>query len=230
MKERVIFIFLTLLIIFSVFSCGEQVIVNDVKGSKLEKLNEAGNQGRILIIDSRSNEEYRVRHIPNAINLPKDEIKSRMSEVFDWLEKPIYVYANNNDESFEAARILVSNGCKKVYNAEGVGQYTYKLVMYNSIRGLRFERMMAEKNTVIVDCRSKKAFKISHISGAVSVPFVKLDDNLDKIPKDKTILLYDSIGTASARAANELVIMGYAEVYASIDGVNEYPFVLVNDD
>ncbi len=230
MKKRIL-LFLLIIFICSIFlACAEKVFVQDVRGSRLQKLNAEGLKDSILIIDTRTNEEYKVKHIRNAINIPKAEIKDRIIEISDWLEKPIYVYAKDSDESFEAAKLFVKYGCKEIYNTEGLEEYTYELIRYNSVRGIKFEKMMAEPNTLIVDCRSLRAYKISHIRGAISIPFVYLDKNLDKLPRNMTILLYDSVGTAAERMANDLAIMGYAEVYASIDGVNEYPFVLVADD
>ncbi len=230
MNRKSLIIFFIILTSVLIFSCGEKVIVEDVRGSRLEKLNSEDKKNSILIIDTRTNKEYKSNHIEHAINIPKDEIKSRIIEISDWLEKPIYLYANNNDESFEAAKLFVRYGCKKVYNADGIEQYSYKMIKYNSVRGIKFEELMKDDNILIVDCRNKRVFKISHISGAISVPFMHLEKNLHKLSKEKKLLLYDSVGTASARAARELLKLGYNDIYVSIDGTNDYPFVLVNED
>ncbi len=230
MNRKSLIAFFVLLTSILVFSCGEKVIVEDVRGSKLEKLNSEDKRKEILIIDTRSNKDYKFNHIENAINIPKDEIESRIGEISDWLERPIYLYANTNDESFEAAKIFVRKGCKKVFNADGIEQYTYKMTKYNSVRGIKFEELMKDDDVLIVDCRNKRVFRISHISGAISVPFMYLDQNLHKLPKDKKLLLYDSVGTASARAAKELLKLDYRNIYVSIDGTNEYPFVLVHEE
>ncbi len=230
MKKKTFSILFVILICLLFFNCTETVIVQDIRGSKLDELNIEGEKDSVLIIDSRTNSEYKVKHIKNAINIPKDEIKYRLNEINDKKDKTIIVYAKTNDESFKAAKILAHYGFTKILNAEGIEQYTYDLIMYNSIRGPKFEKMMTEKNTIIVDCRSTRAFYISHIEGAISIPFMNLEENLDKLPKHKTILLYDSVGTAASRAAKELSMLGYIDIYASIDGVNNYPFKMVTDN
>ena len=55
----------------------------------------------------------------------------------------------------------------------------------------------------------------------------EVKNNLNKIPdKNKKLLLYCNIGTASSRTAQELTSLGYTEIYNTIDGVAEYPFKL----
>lgn len=218
------------LIIFMVTTCAETVIVKDVRGSRLEFLNSEEKKDSILVIDARPYNQYKKKHLPNAINIPKEEIKSKMNEVEDWKERPIYIYANNDDDSFEAAKILVENGCKVIFNAEGLDQYLYQTVTYHCIRGSVFEKQIQSADVVIVDCRTKSAYDAGHIENALSIPLFELEKHFDKLPKNKKIFLYCNVGTASARMAATLSDMGYTEVYHSIDGVTEYPFKLVHED
>lgn len=217
-----------LILIFSYLftACGNKVIVEDVRGVKLENLNNEADKDSILVIDIRSNDEYKVQHIPHAINIPVKEIDNRMNEISDWKEKPIYVYGRNGDDSFIAAKALVKNGYKIIFNAEGIDEYAYKTITYNCVKGIVFEKMLQEKDIFIVDCRSASHYKEGHIAGALSIPMQNMNDRLDEIPKDKKILLYCNIGTASARAAQILTAAGYTDVYSSIDGILEYHFKL----
>ena len=227
MKKKFI---LYVLIVFIFTACSETVIVKDVRGSRLEFLNSEEKKDSILIIDTRPYNQYKNKHLPNAINIPEKEIKSRINEVEDWKDRPIYLYANNDDDSFEAAKILVENGCKVIFNAEGLDQYLYQTVTYNSIRGSVFEKQIQSTDAVIIDCRSKSDYDAGHIENAVSLPIIDFEDNFDKLPNGKKIFLYCNAGTESARIAAALSDLGYTEIYQSIDGVKEYPFRLVHDD
>lgn len=221
-------LFIVLVVNISSISCGIEVEVEDVKGTKLEYLNSDSNKDSILIIDVRSYDKYKKGHLLHAINIPINEIKSRLKEIIDWKDKPIYVYSENNDESFKAAEILVENRFSQIYNADGVNQYDYKKVTYNCVRGIVFEEMLKDSDVLILDCRTKSFYDIGHIEGALSFPIVEIEKNLDKIPdKNKKLLLYCNVGTASSRTAQELSNLGYTEIYSSIDGVSEYPFKLV---
>ncbi len=80
---------------------------------------------KVLILDIRTNTEftnqnkeqpYRNRgHIKGAINIPENELISRISELKKNKKKEIIVYAfSRNPEAFAAAETLVSHGFKKV--------------------------------------------------------------------------------------------------------------------
>ena len=133
MKIRFL-LFIVLIVNISLISCGIEVEVEDVKGSRLEYLNSDSNKDSILVIDVRPYDKYKQGHLSHAINIPLNEIKNRLREITDWKDKPVYVYSETNDESFKAAEILVGNRFSQIYNAEGVNQYNYKTVTYNSVR------------------------------------------------------------------------------------------------
>lgn len=220
-------LFIVLIVNISLISCGIEVEVEDVKGSRLEHLNSDSNKDSILIIDVRPYDQYKKGHIIHAINIPVNEIKYRLQEITDWKNKPIYIYSITNDESFKAAQILVENRFTQIYNADGVNQYDYNTINYTSVRGIVFETMLKEPDVLILDCRNKSSYDNGHIEGAISFPMDEVKNNLNKIPdKNKKLLLYCNVGTASSRTAQELINLGYTEIYNSIDGVAEYSFKL----
>lgn len=221
-----IFIISILFFSYLITACSDKVIVEDIRGSKLEDLNNEAGKDSILVIDTRSNYEYKFQHIPHAINIPVKEINNRMNEINDWKEKPIYIYGKSCDESFAAAKLLVKNGCKIIFNAEGIDEYSYKTVTYHCVRGSVFEKMLQEEDIFLVDCRSANHYKEGHIADSLSIPIQNINDRINEIPKDKKILLYCNMGTASARAAQILTTAGYENVYESIDGTLEYNFKL----
>ena len=227
MKIRFL-LFIVLIVNMSLISCGMEVEVEDVKGSRLEYLNSESNKDSILIIDVRPYDQYKKGHIIHAINIPINEIKYRLKEIIDWKNKPIYLYSVTNDESFKAAEILVQNRFYQIYNADGIQQYDYKTATYNSLKGMVFESMLKDPDVLILDCRNTLFYSQGHIEGAVLFPELEIESNLSKLPdKNKKILLYCNVGPASARVAQELSKLGYTEVFASIDGIAEYPFKLV---
>lgn len=81
-----------------------------------------GYQGQILDIrptadfTNQNKEPYRNRgHIKGAINIPENELKSRIPELMPYRKKEIIVYAfSGNPEAFSAAETLMDHGFKKV--------------------------------------------------------------------------------------------------------------------
>jgi phage shock protein E len=76
-------------------------------------------QSGAAIIDVRSPEEFNEEAYPNAVNIPVDQIQSRISE-FGEKTKPIIVYCASGARSAYAARILKNAGYTDVVNAGGL--------------------------------------------------------------------------------------------------------------
>lgn len=69
------------------------------------------------------------------------------------------------------------------------------------------EKLAADKNTVIVDVRTKEEYEESHIKGAINISHdnIKTSD----LDKTKTILVYCQSGNRSKQAYNTLKELGY---------------------
>ncbi|MFI5137830.1 MAG: FAD-dependent oxidoreductase [Sphingobacteriales bacterium] len=70
-----------------------------------------------LLIDVRSPEEYEAGKIDHAINIPLDEIRSRLNEISP--EKKIYIYCEAGLRGYLAQRILKQSGYQHVFNLSG---------------------------------------------------------------------------------------------------------------
>jgi NADPH-dependent 2,4-dienoyl-CoA reductase/sulfur reductase-like enzyme/rhodanese-related sulfurtransferase len=70
-----------------------------------------------ILIDVRREDEYKNGKIPNAINLPVDELRNRFSEIPT--NKHIYIYCEAGLRGYLAQRILLQNGLKQVKNLSG---------------------------------------------------------------------------------------------------------------
>jgi len=68
------------------------------------------------LLDVRSSSEYSHRHIAGSINIPLEQLVSRLDE-FEMLEKPIITFSRNGNRSEKAITILKSNGINQVYDA-----------------------------------------------------------------------------------------------------------------
>lgn len=129
MKKTCIFLIFLLMVIFSA-SCNTKSTENIIRmdGSRLETiLNDETERGKYLIIDVREDYEYKAGHVPYSINISVQEIESRISEISDWKEKNVVVICRSGRRSRTAAEILVKYGFKKIFDADGVSKYNYKL-------------------------------------------------------------------------------------------------------
>jgi rhodanese-related sulfurtransferase len=70
-----------------------------------------------------------------------------------------------------------------------------------------------KQSHTLVDVRTAEEFREGHISGAINIAVQELSGKLNKIPKDKPVVVYCRSGSRSAHAAQSLLTAGYAEVY-----------------
>lgn len=73
-----------------------------------------------VIVDVRSDWEFESGHVKGALNIPLDQVPSRIAE-FKAMGKPIVVYCKSGGRSGMAAGILQQNGITNVYNGGGFG-------------------------------------------------------------------------------------------------------------
>ena len=64
--------------------------------------------GSVVLLDTRTAEEYAEGHIPGAINIPLDELRERLGELDP--AKPVYVNCHSGLRSYLACRILSGRG------------------------------------------------------------------------------------------------------------------------
>lgn len=75
-----------------------------------------------VLVDVRTREEFASGHIAGAVNIPVDQISSRLSEFPT--DKPIVLYCRSGNRSSQAAAILNSAGYQGIYDLGGVINWT----------------------------------------------------------------------------------------------------------
>ncbi len=74
------------------------------------------------LIDVRTSEEFASGYIEGAINIPVDDLASRLDEIET--DMPIVVYCRSGNRSARAATILRDAGFENVYDLGGVLDWT----------------------------------------------------------------------------------------------------------
>ena len=79
----------------------------------------------VVLLDVRTKEEFEGKADPNfgslknAINIPIQSLKTRLSEISDLKNKEIIVYCSHSHRSPQASYILTQNGFQNVANMSG---------------------------------------------------------------------------------------------------------------
>ena len=80
-----------------------------------------------------------------------------------------------------------------------------------------------DTNLIILDTRSESEFGVSHLPGAIWVDYDHFTEkDLNKFPKNKTIVTYCTVGYRSERVGEKLLELGYKDVFNLYGGIIEW--------
>ncbi|MEO0598664.1 MAG: rhodanese-like domain-containing protein [Chloroflexota bacterium] len=68
------------------------------------------------------------------------------------------------------------------------------------------------KNHVLIDVRTPKEFKAERVANAKNIPLNTINKNMNKIPKDRPVVLMCRTGNRSGMAARQLMNAGYENI------------------
>lgn len=74
-------------------------------------------QGKALIIDVRTNQEFIDGHLPNAINIPHGDI-AQLEKIAPDKTQPIFLYCRSGHRAGLAEQTLKKQGYKNIFNGE----------------------------------------------------------------------------------------------------------------
>lgn len=93
----------------------ENILQNRLKVISWNEVEKMGTTD--MLIDVRTDEEYKSGTIPNAINIPVDEIRNRLSEIPK--DRNVVIFCQVGLRGYLAQRILLQNGYTQVKNVSG---------------------------------------------------------------------------------------------------------------
>ena len=79
------------------------------------------------VIDVRSSWEFADGHVNDAINIPLEEITTRIDEINE-LQGPYLLYCRSGNRSGMACSILQQSGVTEVYNGGGLADMQIALI------------------------------------------------------------------------------------------------------
>jgi rhodanese-related sulfurtransferase len=82
----------------------------------------------VIILDVRTEEEFREGHIKGAILLPDYEVEEKAEEVLVDKSTTVLVYCRSGRRSASAAKALLTLGYSKIYDFGGIIDWPYEIV------------------------------------------------------------------------------------------------------
>jgi len=163
-------------------------------------------QNSLIVIDVRTDQEFKGGAYPDAINIPLDELTNRLDEIGSNTTREIVVYCASGGRSAYAQRTLTQLGYSNVKNGGGISA------------------MMAKRNTkplassslnkpMVVDVRTPEEFQTGAYPGAINIPLDELQMRIIELgSKSREITLYCASGARSAYGQRGLQQLGFTNV------------------
>lgn len=86
------------------------------------------NDPTAMLVDVRTNEDYRTGHIRGSICIPLQDISNNPFSVCVRKDTPVILYCQMGYKSSIAAQALIDAGYSRVYTIPGIEQYSYPLI------------------------------------------------------------------------------------------------------
>ncbi|HIB97980.1 MAG TPA: rhodanese-like domain-containing protein [Candidatus Thioglobus sp.] len=99
---------------------------------------------------------------------------------------------------------------------------TDKLKKYEDLDANAATSLMDDESMIILDVREKKERKSGYINGSLHIPLGDVKNQLSKLDKNKSILVYCRSGSRSAHIAGLLTRNEYEKVYNLKGGIQAW--------
>ena len=141
-----------------------------------------------------------------------------------------YSCASNSEQSGQTSQTIVSQSAHdSVQQTQMPSETAEAEIEYRRISPETAYAMMAElESFILLDVRTEAEFREKYIEGAILIPSSELAKRAEReLPdRNQVILLYCQSGRRSANAANQLISMGYTNVY-DFGGIGNWPYDIV---
>lgn len=182
---------------------------------------QAYNDG-IRIIDTRNKADFAKGFIPGSINIQHNNSLSTWAGwVLNYQEQ--FIIVANATEMEEITRKLMRIGLDNIYGfVSDVATLNIELQIADVIDLETFKTYLGKDDVQIVDVRGLSEYNDGHIEGAEHIFVGSLQDNLDKISRDKQVVIHCQSGDRSAIAYSLLRRNGFDTIKNYSGGMKEW--------
>lgn len=179
----------------------------------------------IKLIDVRNKVDFANGFIPGSINIQGNNSFATWAGWFLSYDEPFMLLADPgqlDDVTRKLMRIGLDNIMGYVPSTEAFIKEGGQLEKAHVITIDEFKNAMAEPNVQVVDLRNATEYKSGHVKGADHVFIGTMMNNLNKISKDKKVLIHCQGGDRSTIGYSLLRKAGYINVYNYSASMNEW--------
>jgi hydroxyacylglutathione hydrolase len=180
----------------------------------------------VKLIDTRNKMTFAKGFIPGSLNIQGNNAFANWAGWFLNYDEPFMLVADDaqmEDLTRKLMRIGLDNVIGYVDNVTDWAAATGRALQTVHVISMdEFKEKKAENNLQLVDLRGAAEFNTAHIAGADHVFVGTLENNLDKISKDRRVVIHCQGGDRAAIAYSILAKHGYENVLNYSGGINEW--------
>lgn len=180
----------------------------------------------IKLLDARNKADFAAGFIPGSINIQGNNAFATWAGWFLEYDEPFMLVADDDqieDLTRKLMRIGLDSAIGYVNNPNDWAQKTDKpLAKANVISLEEFKAAKQQNNLQIVDLRGASEYHTAHIPGAENVFVGTIEKNLDKVSKDRKVVIHCQGGDRASIAYSILAKHGYNNVLNYSAGMNEW--------
>ncbi|MBV7529093.1 rhodanese-like domain-containing protein [Chitinophaga sp. sic0106] len=188
----------------------------------------AANNTRALILDTRDNTEFAVGFVPQSVNIGlRGDFAPWAGALIGDVEQPILLVSTPGTES-EAIERLGRVGFDNVigYLDGGFDSWKNAGKVTDTVKRISADEFAAQYNsdTTVIDVRKDSEYSASHVTNADSKPLADISSWLKELDPEKHFYVHCAGGYRSMAAASILQMHGYrnfSEVAGGINAINK---------
>lgn len=176
----------------------------------------------IKIIDTRNKADFAKGFIAGSLNIQGN---SSFSTWCGWLlnYQEQFMLVADDSQMEDLTRKLMRIGLDNIYGyISNINDLDMELQAADVISLEEFKTYIGKENVQIVDVRGASEYEAGHVEGAENIFVGTLPDNLDKISKDKQVVIHCLAGDRSAVAYSILAKNGVKNVKNFSGGMKEW--------
>ncbi|GGG84907.1 MBL fold hydrolase [Parapedobacter pyrenivorans] len=176
----------------------------------------------LQVVDTRNKDEVANGFIPGSVHIEGSKsFATWVGSLLDYQQQLILVV---EDERLEAiTRQLMRIGMDNIYGyVSEIERLGIALERPDIIDLHTFKALKNKNNVQVIDVRTEAEYQAGHIQGAENIPLPMLEANLNKVSKEKQIIVHCQSGARSAVAYSILRKHGFENISNFSGGMNAW--------
>ncbi|CAN5615250.1 MBL fold hydrolase [soil metagenome] len=172
-----------------------------------------------LVVDTRSAERFADGHVPGTINIPFDRSFTTWAGWLIPYDREFYLIADGDNSLAQTiAADLSMIGLDELagyFGADAVEAWAAggrQLQTIEQIDSGELEKRIADGSVHALDVRGRSEWEAGHIEGVQNIPVGHIPDEVDRIPRDRPLVVHCQAGARSSIAASVLQAAGFVDV------------------